>query len=491
MRSVESSPPLFDMQRLSTEGSLLTAGSGDPEQAVSDGSAQLGVRLLHPGVLFAAVWAVSLGGWLLTSPEWFLRAATAEKHVSAPAVFYFALCIAMFLVGVVVGPPLLRANERPGIVQPADLSTDDIDVFRRRTYIWFGIGSACALYLLAAGTLRFGGPAALLSFVSQGGSLEQLSQEYFEPVRKTGMTVWIHALVAVGPLATVATALARDRSTVRRLVAVNIAGFTLVFLISLAFAERLITFGYIVASLVAWVGVRAWSPRARSSRAGMRTMLRVLLVVVLVAGLWIGGEFSRTYLATRESQAPVAAGDVVASVPLAAERFIAYLATSVNNGMYAVDHAHERGLIFNTGSAFVTALGLDRPGAPVVGAAAAEREAMLWEIFPYHTPLTTYSMPGDVFQDLGWIGPALVFWFGVIAGCVYQRFRRGEMWALLIYPVIVAGILDSYRLLYWTRTEMVLPVVVSAVVSVGWYRARSGAAAASRTGAQSMPISSR
>jgi hypothetical protein len=65
------------------------------------------------------------------------------------------------------------------------------------------------------------------------------------------------------------------------------------------------------------------------------------------------------------------------------------------------------------------------------------------------------------------------------------------MWALLIYPVIVAGILDSYRLLYWTRTEMVLPVVVSAVVSVGWYRARSGAAAASRTGAQSMPISSR
>jgi hypothetical protein len=116
---------------------------------------------------------------------------------------------------------------------------------------------------------------------------------------------------------------------------------------------------------------------------------------------------------------------------------------------------------------------------------------MLWQIFPYHTPLTTFSMPGDVFQDLGWIGPALIFWFGVIAGGVYARFRQGELWALLVYPLIVAGILDSYRILYWTRTEMVLPVVVVTLVCLGWYRARREAPVASPARAQSTPMSAR
>jgi hypothetical protein len=454
-------------------------------------AARLGIRLLHPAFLFGLVWAVGLGGWLLTSPDWFLRVAAAEKHVSASSMFFFTLCIGMFLLGVVLGPPLLRASQRAVAIRPSDLSADEVDVLRRRTYIWFGIGAVCALYLLAAGTLRFGGPSALISFVSSGGSLEELSQQYFEPSRRAGMTVWIHALVAVGPLTTVAAVLVRDRSVARRLVAVNAATFVLVFLNSLAFAERLITFGYVVASAVAWVGVRPWSVRTRSTASWARSASRVALVVALVAGLWIGGEFSRTYLATRQTEAPISASDVLASVPLAAERFLAYMTTSVNNGLYAVDHSSERSLILNTGSAFVTAAGLDHAGAPLVGVGVAERDEMLWQIFPYHTPLTTFSMPGDVFQDLGWIGPALIFWFGVIAGGVYARFRQGELWALLVYPLIVAGILDSYRILYWTRTEMVLPVVVVTLVCLGWYRARREAPVASPARAQSTPMSAR
>lgn len=452
---------------------------------------RLGVRLLHPAGLFALVWLIGLGGWLLASPDWFLRVAAAEKHVSADAIAFYLLCIGMFLFGALVGPALLRANERPAALLPTDLSGEEVESLRRRTYAWFAIGGACALYLLAAGTMRFGGPAALISFVSNGGSLEELSQQYFEPARKTGLTVWIHALVAVGPLTTVAAALATERKIVRRLAAVNVVGFVLVLLVSLAFAERLITFGYVVASLVAWVGVRTWSPRAVDLASGARTVLRVALVVVLVAGLWVGGEFSRTYLATRQADSPISARDVAASVPLAAERFLAYMTTSVNNGMYAVDNSHVRSVFLNTGSAFVTATGLDHEGAPFVGDAVAERDQMLWEIFPYHTPLTTFSMPGDVFQDLGWIGAALVFWFGVMSGAVYARFRRGELWALLVYPVVVAGILDSYRILYWTRTEMVLPVVVFAFVCVGSYRSRLASAPADTRAPQSTPISAR
>ena len=450
--------------------------------------ARVGGRLLHPAALFGAVWSVGLGAWLLASPEWFLEIAAAEKHVSATAMAYFVACLGAFLFGVAIGPALLRADEVPARVKPSDLTGEDLALLQRRTKIWFAVGGACAIYLLAAGTLRFGGPGALASYLSGGGSLEFLAQNYFEPSRKPGLTVWIHALVAVGPLTTVASALARERSTSRRFAALNVLGLVAVALVSIAFAERLITFGYVVASLVAWIGIRSWSPRAHTSRLGGRVWLRVSLVGFLVVGLWIAGEYSRTYLATRTSEAPVSLGDIAASVPLAAERFLAYVATSLNNGMYAVDNAEERGLILNTASVVVTSSGLERPGAPIVGAALEQRDALLWQIFPYHTPLTTFSMPGDVFQDIGWVGPFLIFWFGVAAGCIYARFRRGELWALLIYPLVVAGILDSYRLLYWTRTEMVLPVVVTVLVTMRWYRRARTAPATGGAARQSMPM---
>jgi hypothetical protein len=49
-----------------------------------------------------------------------------------------------------------------------------------------------------------------------------------------------------------------------------------------------------------------------------------------------------------------------------------------------------------------------------------------------------------------------------------------------VYPLCVVGILDSYRVMYWSRTEMVVPTLAIALVMASVYRAAASAKASGR-----------
>ena len=83
---------------------------------------------------------------------------------------------------------------------------------------------------------------------------------------------------------------------------------------------------------------------------------------------------------------------------------------------------------------------------------------------------TTFSMPANAYMDLGWAGLILPFWYGAAIGAVFARLRRFELWALAVYPLCLVGILDSYRITYWTTTQMVVPLVAIALVMRVTYR---------------------
>jgi hypothetical protein len=138
--------------------------------------------------------------------------------------------------------------------------------------------------------------------------------------------------------------------------------------------------------------------------------------------------------------------------------------------MYAVDHLESRQYVFNSLSAAFTASGLDSDDTPIVGPGNAERTALLNDLYPDDNPLTTFSLPGVAFADVGWGGIVLLFWLGAAIGAVHARFRHGELWAILVYALCVVGILDSFRILYWGRTEMVVPTVAIMLLMTRVYR---------------------
>jgi hypothetical protein len=424
--------------------------------------------LLHPGVLFVLLWTAVLGIWALMSEETFLRLTSSEKYTSASAVAFFLAAVAAFTVGTVVGPAMLRA-EGAARLPVSRVSPDTARVLARGTQWIFVIGAATALYLIAAGAQRAGGFTALLNEIVSGGSWSILAEEYFEPAKIALITVWVHLIVAVGPLAAVAAVLTPDPRVRRRMTWILGLGLLLALLISFAFGERLIAFAYVVAAAVAGTAASR-AKRGPGARLSRGVLMRLAGVAVLLIGFWIASEFSRTYLATREDTGPVGVTDVNAGTPLAAQRFLAYVITSTNNGMYAVDHLESRQYVFNSLSAAFTASGLDGDDTPIVGPGNAERTALLNDLYPDDNALTTFSLPGVAFADVGWGGIVLMFWLGAAIGAVHARFRHGELWAIFVYALCVVGILDSFRILYWGRTEMVVPTVAIALLMTRVYR---------------------
>jgi hypothetical protein len=72
-------------------------------------------------------------------------------------------------------------------------------------------------------------------------------------------------------------------------------------------------------------------------------------------------------------------------------------------------------------------------------------------------------------MDLSWGGILICFWFGLLLGAVHYRFAAGELWALLIYPLLFVGVLDSWRIFYWSESRMLTCVAFLAVTSLFLY----------------------
>lgn len=426
--------------------------------------------VLHPGSLLMLVWAAVLGIWWLIPDSTFVSLTLSEKHVSRTAIAFFVAAVGAFALGTVAGPTMLR-SERPIGLSLRHVPSGATRTLAAGTQWIFAIGVAASLYLVFAGSERAGGFSALLGHILAGGSWSELAEEYFVPARIALVTVWMHLIVAVAPLSAVAAVVASDARTRRRLFGVLGLGLLIALLISFIFAERLIAFAYIVAAAVAWAAASRLTHHGPSHKLNRRARTRLAALAVLIAGLWILGEFSRTYLATRETSRPVGVADVQAGTPLAAQRFLAYVVTSTNNGMVAVDELESRQYAYRTLSAVFTALGWEDESSPLVGHGNAERRALLHRTYPYGDPLTTFSLPGEVFADLGWAGLGILFWFGALIGFVFSRFERGELWAVCVYPLCLVGILDSFRIMYWGRTEMVVPTLAIAVLMGAVYAA--------------------
>jgi hypothetical protein len=92
-----------------------------------------------------------------------------------------------------------------------------------------------------------------------------------------------------------------------------------------------------------------------------------------------------------------------------------------------------------------------------------------------------FNSPGGLsipFLDYGTVGGLIFFGLaGTVAGYLYRRFCRGDVLALLMYPVIVIGMFELPRYLYWT-TGRVVPAVLAILVVSHYVRAHGEASSA-------------
>jgi hypothetical protein len=328
---------------------------------------------------------------------------------------------------------------------------------RGGTAVALGVGLLASALLLYRASVLAGGVGSIVGQLLAGVPMSYLTDVYFLPARITGITTWIHCNTAVAPLATLGWMLSsRNGHAVTFFRGAFVIGSMNAVLLAFTQGERLTLYEFALAAALTFLCARiATSERVRETR---RVVGVTALTVALAGGAWFATEYGRTFLPryAETGGAPSAFG-------VAWDQAITYVVTNLNNGMYAVDHAHEFTFPFHTLNGVVTTFGLDSPDAPYFGVAISQSNRLLDDIYP-GPQFTTFSLPGYAYMELGWGGAVLMYWFGALVGIVHARLRAGEVWAVLIYPLFVVGVVDSFRIMYWPLTRMLIAGGVIAIV---------------------------
>ena len=273
----------------------------------------------------------------------------------------------------------------------------------------------------------------------------------------------MHLNLAVAPLATIGIIASRARGfstrPFRRLLVISGA---VALVNGLFIQERIAIFEFVIAASVAGVSYSRLIGRPLSLP---RVARRGVVVLALLLAAWLIGEYGRTYLPRYGPGAVNVSAHHASVTQTAFDQLSAYVLSNPNNALYAVDHTPSPSYVYWTMNGAVTTLGLDQPSAPFFGTTLAEVNREYFELYGSHGPFTTFSLPGYAFLDLSWVGLGLMFWLGVICGVCYARFRAGSSWALFLYPLLFVGIVDSYRILYWTQSRMLVPAVLLVFVA--------------------------
>ncbi len=433
-------------------------------------------RLLHPGIWFAMVWTTVLSLWAGLPEDTFRAITGSDRYVTLNSALYLTLALVAFLIGTFMGPGLFKV--RIPAVKRADPGAErTIPLLRRGTLIALSVGGAAFALIVVQGVIKAGGPGSFADELLSGVPWSDLSSRYFTSSRIQGVTVWVQINSAVAALATLGLLIEAGKGATSRFFRYSLlAGFIIALLQGFLLSDRLTTYEYLVVAGTVWVGLRTYRGEPVLTP---RVLVRVGILLAVGVAVWFSAEFGRSYLPRYGPS--VTSGDKVDSLAVddedleapsvssvAGNQFLAYILTGPNNGLYAVDHFRNHTIVYRSAKALFTTTGQDNSSAPFVGAGIAEASSLLREI--YAVPrFTVYSFPGYAFMDLSWGGIVLTFWFGMLVGAVYYRFAVGEFWALLIYPFFFVGVLDSWRILYWSESRMLVPVLLIAIVSYAVY----------------------
>ena len=367
-----------------------------------------------------------------------------------------------FIAGAAV--PALRRRPAPTTPWPA-LDEADRSILRRASR-WLFWGTVVGyLLLLALGASRGVTPFNIASIVAGGGIDSGTLKDAYAPI--AGLTTFTELGMATVIVTSLLAVSGGDHRAVRYLVIVIAMSLPRAYLLS----ERLATMELVVPLVVVLALAGVSRGRAVVARAWR---LAPVVFIPLVTVLFAIFEYARSWSFYSDHTSE--------SFPAwALQRFLGYYVTSFNNGaMYILFGEQPGRLPYDTVEAIWTAPGIQQAGLYDKLSAPGSGNRFS-EILDQHGNPEFNNPCGlcSVFVDYGRVGGVLALVVaGLLIGTIYVAFLRATPWGLLVYPLLVTGLFELPRYIYWT-TGRVVPSMLALLV-IAWLvvrRRRSAAAA--------------
>lgn len=410
-----------------------------------------GVWWLSPAGAVLLIVPVTLGFATAYSPQDFLTYFRTPKSLTSATALLFAAGALVLVLGTFLTQVGQRGPARPG--RWPWLSPAQLDTLERCSTVLFRVTVIGYLSFLVAAARNGVSPGDVVSAVLA----QDVSSGELESTIGTipGITTLTQVGVAYGVVAALVLTDRVDRRTVLRLAALTLMSLLRAYV----FTERLALVEVVVPALVVLV-VRASHTRSSSRRFALG-LAPLPLVVLLVLG-FAASEYSRSYqfFQTRTNDGLVL---------FSAKRLSGYYATAYNNGQIGLTYDNYPGrLPYTSLEAVWTAPLVEQAEVydRLVGRDSSEHYQAL--LRTYGNP--EFNNPGGLpapFIDFGRVGGLLVLLgMGLAVGTAYRAFLQGKAVGVLIYPVVVTGLFELPRFLYWTLGRTV-PTVLALLLVAG------------------------
>lgn len=411
-----------------------------------------------PGTVLLIV-PVTLGLSVAYSPEDFVTYFRLPKTLDTATALLFAAGAGLLILGAL----LVQAGHRSRTCGTWPwFDEGQVSVLDRASTVLFRatLAGYASFVVVAArnGVSASDVLGALLRQDVSSGALE----------KRIGTVPGVTTLTQVGVAFAVVTSILllhrRHRRDVLRITVVLLLTLIRAFVLT----ERLALIEVVVPAL-AVLAMRA-SQRPEPGRRLLLRLAPIPLVMLLILG-FAASEYSRSYQFYKSRTSD-------GLLLFATKRLTGYYATSYNNGQITLDHETYPGrLPYGSLAALWT--------APVIGKLNVyDRLAGRDSKQQYERLLQTYGSPefnnpgglSTPFVDFGRTGGLVVlFGIGLAVGFSYRSFSAGRPAGVLLYPVVVTGLLELPRFLYWTLGRTVpaflaLLLVIVAVQRSGRYR---------------------
>lgn len=380
------------------------------------------------------------------------------KFLTSPDVALFASGAVLFGLGTVW--PLFLAPRRRQSDGWAGSSGERLRKLTAAAELLYWLTVFGYVSLLGIGVVRGFRPSDLVTIITAQDTYDSPLKTIFAPV--AGVTTFTQmgiAFVIVGAL------LLRERwsgKIVRRLVVV----VTLGLLRALFLSERLALIELCVPLMViAFLGVS----RTRSRPRYVLAQLAPAIFIPAVVGVFGLFEYFRSWV----FYAPLRQQSFVEFM---LDRLAGYYATAYNNGAMALEAS--KGIVrvpYQSVEVLWSA-----PGASLFdlyGRLSFHELPQSLDVLLAQHANPEFNSPCGLaipFIDYGLVG-GMIFLFlaGSLIGVVFRELRDGTGWATLLYPLLVTGLFELPRYLYWAQGR-ITPALLGLLLTHVWMSSRRG-----------------